>query len=162
MPNKIEKWLVSDVQKQQVIGLINSLTVDPNKPIQIIITDAKIDRTKKQNKYYFGWVLGNTEKMLRDAGITYKGMPWTPELLHEVIADNYLLRDEIVSPNGNIIKRRWSTAELPKKRIDPDDTRPTFGEYVELVKQFCFSTWEIIIPEPRADSSWDDLRRDVI
>lgn len=163
MSSKIEKWLINEEIKTDVISLISLLEVSKDKPISIIICDKKITRSDKQNKYLFGWVYGCALTIFEKSGIEVApGIPWTKDTFHNAMAETFLIKSEIVLPSGKIVKERYSTATLPKKsNPNEESNEPTFGWYVDQVKQFCESYYGFQIPDP-ISANWRSLMEDVL
>ena len=77
-------------------------------------------------------------------------IPWTKELLHEVMKNKFLLIGEVKSKSGRTIPIYQSTASLCKEK---------FSEFVQNVKNLAYQFWGIDIPEPPVKSIYREWEK---
>lgn len=150
-----EFWCVRTLE--QKMGLIKRLGADTlDKPLYISIGN-EMPRTKLQNRYLFGWVYRQIVDFLDDSGIVIRTMnggdlPYTKEILHEIMREKYLVIGEIAAHNGKILKVHQSSANLKKK---------PFAEFVDNVKKFASQFWACEVADPH-QGMWLSIYNDVI
>jgi hypothetical protein len=138
-------WILNSDTRNSFIAHMQR--VDLSAPLKIVITDKKAKRSELQNRYLFGWVYMQLAALLENAGIvihTDTGeVPWTKDLLHEVMKTKFLMIGEVKSKSGRTIPIYISTTKLCKEK---------FSEFVQNVKNLAYQFWGIDIPEPPVKS----------
>jgi len=140
-----ELWILKPETRSSFIAHMQR--IDLTAPLKVVITNQKAKRTELQNRYLFGWVYMQLSALLANAGIvihTETGeIPWTKDLLHEVMKTKFLMISEVKSKSGKTIPVYQSTTKLSKQ---------AFSEFVQNVKNLAYQFWGIDIPEPPAKS----------
>lgn len=138
-------WILNGETRKAFLAHIQS--VDLSEPLKVILTDKKARRSELQNRYLFGWVYTQLFQMLADAGIVINTadseVPWTKDLLHEVMKTKFLMIGAVESRGGNTIPIYKSSTKL---------SRAEFSEFVQNIKNLAYQFWGIDIPEPPAKS----------
>lgn len=140
-----ELWILKPETRSGFIARIQR--IDLTAPLKVVITDQKAKRTELQNRYLFGWVYMQLSSLLANAGVvihTETGeIPWTKDLLHEVMKTKFLMIGAVESRGGNTIPIYKSSTKL---------SRAEFSEFVQNIKNLAYQFWGIDIPEPPAKS----------
>ena len=127
--------------------------VKSQKPGSLATFEAPGDlRTDTQNRYMWGWVYKNAAQLLNDAGHSIVGNMWTKDLLHAAMRECFLIKDELWCKEINqYIKIYESTSDLGKKE---------FSNYMQNIKEFCHTNYDICIPEPE-DGYWLEVYKEL-
>ena len=96
-----------------------------DKPIEVTIRKRRTQRTLKQNRAYFGLIIG---EIAEHCG-------YTKDEAHEALAWKFLRQGE-------------PDAMLPKRRSTSDLSTKEFEEYTAQVKQFAAEELGLFIPDP--------------
>jgi hypothetical protein len=146
-------WIINSETRNRFIAHIQR--IDLSAPLKVVITDQKAKRSELQNRYLFGWVYMQLASLLANAGIVIRTetgeIPWTKDLLHEVMKTKFLMIGEVKSRGGRVIPVYQSTTKLSKQ---------AFGEFVQNVKNLAYQFWGIDIPEPPVKSiyrEWENV-----
>lgn len=75
-------------------------------PLRVVVTAEDEHNTLAQKRYWNGPVL---EAIAQQA--SWNGKKYPKEFWKEYYRRRYLLRDEFVTPDGEILERYWSTAD---------------------------------------------------
>jgi len=140
--------------KENLIRCINDIDVK-KEVLAVKIEPWSEPRTKKQNRYLWGWVYANIVMLLNESGqcITLKDgreMDWTVDVLHEAFKTVYLALPAIETKKGEI-RQFKSTSELSKKE---------FTEYMDNIDKACSGWWAgIYVPVPTA--MWADIYSEI-
>jgi len=87
-----------------------------------VVTISSRNRTTEQNSLY--WVLlQNLSEQYVDEGKTFSADTW-----HEYFKQQYLPKDYVELPDGNVKEKERTTTKLNKAE---------FSEYIEKVQAFC-------------------------
>jgi hypothetical protein len=105
------------IDSHNVIGLTNVLRifwtsavmpfVASGKRVVMIVTSLEAKRNNEQNRRYFGYILKTVEAQAWVAGQQFDKAVW-----HEHVARMFGVMEEMILPDGEIIQRRKSTAEM--------------------------------------------------
>jgi hypothetical protein len=76
------------------------------KPLRLTLTTQEKPNTNAQKAYWSGPVLNAIASQAR-----WNGRQYPPEFWREYFRRRYLLRDEFLTPDGEILPRYWSTAD---------------------------------------------------
>ena len=146
--------LKNDDIRQNAIEYLSN--VDIKESVKCVkIEEWSEPRTKRQNRYIWGWVYSNIVDQLNESGqvITTKdggSLDWTPDILHEAFKCVYLALPPIETKKGTINQYR-STASLNKKE---------FSEYLNNIDKACTTWWTgVSVPPPRGvfDHIYEEL-----
>ena len=110
--------------------------------VSIFVEPTKKKRTSKENSYYFGVII---DLSCQESGNT-------PADQHEIFKDEILGHYEIQKPNGQIIYKTRSTAEL---------TTVQFEDYAEHCRAKMAEWYEIMCPKPNEVIPNDEMFRGV-
>lgn len=119
--------------------------VQRQPPGALITLEAPKDaRSDAQNRYMWGWLYKNAVSLINDAGYMVSGptggIPWTKDTFHAAMRECFLVESECrCNAVGRDLKIYKSTTKL---------TPLEFSEYIEDIKQFCYGTFDISIPDP--------------
>lgn len=103
------------MQLMRVAGELSKLIVSEDHQLMVEVFDFKAPKTRQQEKY-FHVILGDAAEQVQVNGQRFSLETWK-----EYFARRYLGVIEEVMPDGEIIKRRRSTAEA------------SIGEYAEMI-----------------------------
>ena len=108
-----------------------------------------LDRSAKQNRFYWGWLLARLVKALEDSGQCIHcddgtEIPFTADRLHDPFFAKLFRKSGEYTVKGVTYDEYESTKKMSKAR---------FSEYVEQIRRFSYQHWGIAIPEPT--QYWD-------
>lgn len=79
---------------------------EKGEPLRLIVTSDERKRTSEQNRFWHGPVLDAITEQAWWQGKQYPKIFWK-----EYFRQRYLLRDEFVTPEGEVVQVFWSTAD---------------------------------------------------
>lgn len=94
--------------------------LERGKPLRVIVTEEERKRTSEANRFYWGPVLTTIAEQAWVDGRQFSKDTW-----HEYFAREFLPKEEVVMPYGEIVARRKSTTELSVSE---------FSEYLQRVQ----------------------------
>lgn len=103
--------------------------ISRNSPLRLIVTEEEKRRTNEQNRFFHGPILDAICSQAWWGGKTYSKEFWK-----EYFRRRYLLKDEIPTPDGEVIQLYWSTADLSSKQ---------FTEFLDRVMSEAAAEWGV-------------------
>jgi hypothetical protein len=79
--------------------------IENGTPLRVIVTTSERKRNSEQNKMMHAAIAEIADKAW------WGGKQYPPEFWKEYFRRRYLLKDEYVTPNGEIVHTYWSTAD---------------------------------------------------
>lgn len=152
-------WILKTDNRQSFVKYV--LSLDLSEPIAAEIKPKVEPRTKRQNKYIWGWVYKNIVIGLEESGQVITGddereHPYTQEIIHLILREKYLIEDVIQtrSRSGAPLEYKIykSTAKLSKKE---------FAIYINQCKEFAYMVWGVSVPETTR-GYWYEFYRDLV
>jgi len=131
--------------------------VQAQPPGAMITLEAPKDaRSDAQNRFLWGWVYKNAVDLINDAGYMVGGptggIPWTKDTFHAAMRECFLIESSyICNAVGRELNIYRSTSKLTPK---------AFSNYIESIKQFCYGTFDISIPDPN-EGYWLELFKEL-
>lgn len=126
---------------------------DWSKTIMVVISQAE-RKSKRQRGYQFGWVYPAIVQHLNASGIEIEHPngstePWNVDVLHE------FMKRVVLAPLMLELGERPYTYvdghELPSKTLTTEGRMDRFSEYIGRVKDYAYSRWFCVVPEPLDD-----------
>lgn len=103
-----------------------------NSPLRLVVTSEDEHNTRAQKAYWNGPVLGAIAQQA-----SWEGKKYPKEFWKEYYRRRYLLRDEFVTPDGEVLQRYWSTA-------DKQFSVRLMGEFLDNVMAEASQEWGVI------------------
>lgn len=98
--------------------------------LRVIVTEDEKRRTNEQNRFFHGPVLDTIA-----AQAWWGGRQYPKEFWKEYLRRLFLLKDEYITPDGEIIQVYWSTADLNAGQ---------FSEFLQKTQAEAASEWGVV------------------
>lgn len=99
------------------------------KPLRVVVTEEERKRSLEQNRFFHGPVLDAITEQA-----WWNGKRYPKEFWKEYFRRRYLLKDEYVTPDGEVVHVYWSTAHLNVGQM---------SEFVSKVQAEAASEWGV-------------------
>lgn len=103
-----------------------------NKPLRMAVTSEEQANTPAQKRYWNGPMLDAIAEQAR-----WNGRQYPKEFWKEYYRRRFLLRDEFVTPDGEIMQRYWSTA-------DKSFSVRLMSDFIDKVQLEALTEWGVV------------------